>query len=180
MSDDIQYEHTDTEAVEQEVDEEETGSIAKIQKLKEELKVCRAEKEEYLAGWQRSRADFINARKEEEERRSEFARLREEKLLLDLLDIADSFDAAQKFDHEGLEYIHKQFIGILKRYEVSVIDTSVGKKFDPLYHEAIGQVETERADEDDTITEELQRGYSINGRVLRPAKVKVAIFKNKD
>ncbi len=178
MNDDIQYEQTDTEAADRTEGDETAESVEKFKKLKEDLKACRAEKEEYLAGWQRSRADFINARKEEEERRSEFARLREEKILRDLLEVADSFEAARRFDSSGNEQIQKQFFDTLKRHGVSPIDTGVGKKFDPLYHEAIGQTETDRADEDETVVEELQKGYQVNGRVLRPSKVKVALFKN--
>ena len=154
---DIQYEDADVEEGGIEVEDDSAEPLAKIEKLKKALKAVQKEKEEYLAGWQRSRADFINARKEEEERRSEFARLREEKLLLDLLDVADSFSAAEQFNQDGFSQIYKQFIDLLKRYGVSAIDTSIGKKFDPLYHEAIGQIETEQADEDEMIVEELQR-----------------------
>jgi len=176
MKDDIIYDDGDN-TVESEIADGDGAPEQKIAQLKKALAECRKEKEEYLAGWQRSRADFINARKEEEERRSEFARLREEKILRDLLDVADSFDRAAGFNQEGVSHIHKQFADILKHYGVSAIDTSVGKPFDPSYHEAIGQAETDVPEEDDTVKEELQRGYSINGRVLRPAKVKVALYK---
>ena len=160
--------------------EDEGAPASAVKRLKEELKICKKEKEEYLAGWQRSRADFINARKEEEDKRSEFARLKEEKVLRDLLEVADSFDASLAFKTEGVPEMYKQFFDVLRRYGVVAIETSVGKPFDPLYHEAIGQTETDILSEDETVKEELQKGYRINGRVLRPAKVKVAIYKTND
>jgi len=70
----------DEEIIENEVVEEE-GLGDKLKKLREELKLCHKEKSEYLAGWQRAKADFINARKDEEKARAEFAKFAAEKVL---------------------------------------------------------------------------------------------------
>ena len=66
----------------------------RLKKVKDELKSCQKEKEEYLAGWQRAKADFINARKDEEKRMEEFAKFANKSILINFLQVADSVDMA--------------------------------------------------------------------------------------
>ena len=152
---------------------EEDGLNDKLKKLRGELKDCQKEKAEYLAGWQRAKADFINARKDEEKARAEFAKFAAERVLREMLAVADSLEIA------GDKHICAQLRDILKREGVEPIEAS-GIKFDPMRHEALEQVELNDKEKDGVIIEELQKGYKIHDRVLRPSKVKVGVYKNQN
>src|SRR3989338_2189572 len=152
---------------------EETGLNDKLKKLREELKVCQKEKAEYLASWQRAKADFINARRDEDKLRGEFAKYSAEKVLREMLVIADSLEKLGNADGTA---IYKQLTEILKREGVVQIEAK-GIIFNPMYHEALGEIETKGKEEDNVILEELQKGYMLHDRVLRPSKVKVGVLK---
>lgn len=152
---------------------EETGLTEKLKKLREELKTCQKEKADYLAGWQRAKADFINARKDEEKARAEFAKFAAEKVLREMLAVADSLELAGGANGA----IYAQLREILKREGVEPIEAE-GAQFDPLHHDALEQIEVSEKEKDGMVLEEMQKGYAIFDRVLRPAKVKVGIYKN--
>ena len=152
---------------------EETGLNDKLKKLREELKICHKEKADYLAGWQRAKADFINARRDEDKLRGEFAKYSAEKVLMEMLVIADSLGLSGNAE---CKLISNQLKEILKREGVVEIEAK-GIIFNPMYHEALGEVETKNKDEDGVILEELQKGYMMYDRVLRPSKVKIGIYK---
>ncbi|MBM3257751.1 MAG: nucleotide exchange factor GrpE [Candidatus Nealsonbacteria bacterium] len=146
--------------------------------LKKKLEECSKQKDEYLAGWQRARADFLNYKKEEMERISALLVYSGEELILKILPILDNFELIEKKMPEelkkdenvkGILQIKSQILDFLKNQGVEEIK-SVGEKFDPNLHEAI---ETQEGGESGIILEEVQKGYVINGRLLRPAKVKV-------
>lgn len=162
----------DGEMIEEEYIEE-TGLNEKLKKLREELKVCRQEKADYLAGWQRAKADFINARRDEEKNRGEFAKYAGENIFREILKIADSLELSGS---EECKLIMRQLLEILKKDGVVPIE-SKGLVFNPMYHEALGQTETKNKDEDGIITDELQKGYMMHEKVLRPSKVKVSVYK---
>jgi len=152
-----------------------------IEELKKKLEETEKLKNEYLAGWQRARADLINYKKEEMERVGGLMKVAQEGLIIELLPILDNFDIAEKNipnelkDNEtikGFLQIKQQILDFLKKKGVEEIK-SIGEKFDPLYHEVVGEVDTDEV-ETGVIVEEIQKGYKIEGRVLRPAKVKVA------
>lgn len=149
----------------------------KLRKLREELKLCQKEKADYLAGWQRAKADFINARNDEEKVRAEFAKYAAERVLREMLAVADSLLASHSLGEGGEDPIYNQLLDILKREGVTPIE-ALGKKFDPLYHEALEQVEVNDKEKDGVALEELQKGYIMHNRVLRPSKVKVGILKS--
>jgi len=175
---------------------EEIKKELNIEELKKKLEECQKLKEEYLAGWQRSRADFLNYKKEEIERIEEILKYGGEEFILKILPILDNFDLAEKKLPEdlknndsikGLLQIKTQILDFLRIQGVEEIKT-IGEKFDPNFHEAVEQVEEsklssspsafareiEAKDKDSgIIVEEVQKGYKINGRLLRPAKVKV-------
>ncbi|MEW5908076.1 MAG: nucleotide exchange factor GrpE [Patescibacteria group bacterium] len=166
--------------------EEEGENIQnKIKKIKEELKNCQKEKEEYLTGWQRAKADFINARKEEEENRKELIKSAEENLIKELLAVLDGFEAAfedkswQTLDknwQDGLKSLYNQFLDTFKKYNLTLID-SQGKIFDPQEHEAIDEIEVNNQEMAGKVVKELRKGYKINQKVLRPAQVRVGRYK---
>jgi molecular chaperone GrpE (heat shock protein) len=153
----------------------------KFKKLKDELNICKKEKEEYLAGWQRAKADFINYKKDEEKNREEFAKFTAKNILYDMLQVLDSIDIA--FLHkesEGIKEIKSQFLEVLRRNGVEEIAVENGIKFNPFEHESIIEAEVETKDSDGVIIEELQKGYKLFNRVLRPSKVKVGVYKIKN
>ena len=150
----------------------------KIKKLKEKLIKCGGEKQEYLTGWQRAQADFINYRKRQEEPMGEWLKMAEVGLVTELLIVLDTLDAVKNNLHsmlnvqvEEVDSIRKQLMDILSKRGLEEIK-AVGEKFSPEFHEAIEQVEA--GEEEGVITEEAQKGYLLNGRVIRTSKVKVA------
>jgi len=152
----------------------------KLEEVKKKLEKCEKEKEEYLAGWQRARADFLNYKKDEKERMENIIKYAGEDLILEILPILDNFEKAEKYlpsDFRENEYI-KGFLHIkaqleefLKKQGVEEIE-ALDKKFDPYFHEAIEMVERKDR-ESGLIIEEVQKGYKLHGKVIRPAKVKV-------
>lgn len=153
----------------------------KIKKLNEELKKCRKEKEEYLAGWQRAKADFINARKDEEKQREQIIKFANQMFVWDLLTVLDSFELALTASDKtsgnaenvfkGFSLIKLQFEDILKKYGLKTVK-SAGEKFNPEIHESVAEVDFGK--ESGIVVEEIQKGYTFHGKVIRPAKVKVS------
>lgn len=141
--------------------------------LKKELEECQKLKDEYLAGWQRARADLLNYKKDEKERVGDVLKYACDGLILKMLPLLDNFDVALKhLPDQGFSQIRKQFQDFLKDQDVEEIK-SVGEKFDPNLHEVVKEIETEDK-ESGVVLEEVQKGYKINGRLLRPAKVKIS------
>jgi len=137
--------------------------------------------EELWDRYVRLQADFDNYRKRSFRERTEFIKFANEGLILELLGILDNFErgikaADQKKDftllHQGVDMISRQLHGLLEEKGLRRIKV-VGEKFDPHRHEALEVIEDE-AQQSDTVVEELQPGYIFNGRIIRPAKVKVA------
>src|SRR3989338_9879163 len=117
MADDDEelIEELETEDTEMEEVDVEEAALEKIKKLKEKLKSVEREKSEYLAGWQRAKADFINARNDEEKARAEFAKFAAERVLREMLAVADSLLARRSFGKDGEDPIHNQLVDILKK-----------------------------------------------------------------
>ena len=161
--------------------EEEKQKELNLEELKKKLEECQKLKDEYLAGWQRARANFLNYKKEELERIGELIKYADVGLILKILPILDNFDLAEKKLSENLKndenikgvlQIKTQIQDFLKNQEVEEIKT-VGEKFDPNFQEVVEEIE--KADcEPGTVIEEIQKGYKIHGRLLRPAKVRVS------
>ncbi|MEK7599150.1 MAG: nucleotide exchange factor GrpE [Patescibacteria group bacterium] len=164
--------------------EEDSGSeIAdKIKKIKEELKGCRKNADEYLAGWQRAKADLINSRKDEEKRRESIIKYANERLLYEILDILDGLekalsqpDLAEQWK-TGFGNIRNKLLQIARGYGLSLIE-SEGGLFNPAEHESVAEEEVSNPDQDQKILAEIQKGYKIYDKVLRPVKVKIGIYK---
>ena len=151
------------------------------EEIKKKLAECQKLKDEYLAGWQRARADFLNYKKEEMERIKGFLDYEKEEFILKILPILDNLDLAEKklpenlkndANVKGILQIKNQILDFLKSENVEEIKCK-GEKFDPIFHEAVSEVEGENAEAQE-ILEEIQKGYKINGRLLRVAKVRVS------
>jgi len=155
--------------------------LKECEKLKSGLANAVADKDKYLAGWKRAQADFINYKKEERERTAELVKYSNEKIILKILPILDNIYIAEKKipddlkDNEwvrGLLQIKNQILDFLKIYEVKGIK-SAGEKFNPEFHEAVEEVEDKNL-ESGIIIEEIKKGYIINNKVIRPARVKIS------
>lgn len=138
------------------------------------------ETEEYKSGWQRALADYKNLQREISERRGEWARLSEQQILEEFIPVYDHLKLAiQGIKNkeqgvsdpwvDGVNHVLRQFAEILKNHGVEEIKT-VGEKFDPELHEAVGE---EDGEETGKILREIFAGYMMNGKVIRPAKVVV-------
>lgn len=153
---------------------EATSDVAKaeekIKKVKDKFKHCEQERAEYLAGWQRAKADLINYKKEQEAKISEIFKFANEGLVLEILPVLDSFELAMKHSKDnGVEQIYNQLKNILKSHGIEEIQ-AIGEKFNPEFHESVGEVEGK---EQGIIVEEIQKGYTLNGKVIRASKVKI-------
>ncbi len=158
-----------------------------VKKLREENKKLRSEKDEYLTGWQRAKADYVNLQKELNEVRLNSLNIGKEKTINGILPVIDSFDMAfsnkeawEKVDSNwrtGIEYIYQQFTKSLEDLNVFKIN-DLNIDFNPLMHEPIDTVETTDSELENKIAEVVQAGYIIKGtgmqeKIIRPAKVKV-------
>ena len=146
----------------------------------EKLKEARRMAEEFKDKYLRAHAELDNARKRLIREKEEYIKFANEDILSEILYAVDNFDRAlehmngtQKVESvfDGIKMIQKQFHSILERNGVTRIEAA-GKKFDPALHEAVEHVEAD-AGKEDIVTEEIQAGYLLNGRLLRPAVVKV-------
>ncbi|WP_368504856.1 nucleotide exchange factor GrpE [Alkalihalophilus sp. As8PL] len=128
----------------------------------------------------RLQADYDNFRRRSREEKEAAAKYRSQSLVEGLLPVVDSFERALLIKPEaeetqsllsGIEMVYRQLQETLKNEGVEVIET-VGQSFDPHLHQAVMQV-TEEGFESNQIVEELQKGYKLKDRVLRPSMVKV-------
>jgi len=153
------------------------------EKTRKELIFCQKEREEYLNGWKREKANFLNYKKEEIDKIKEIIEYNTENLILKILPIIDNFDLASekisekmKKENEfikGFLQIKSSLESFLKNEGVEEINC-LGEPFDPHFHEAIEVIESEKKQENNIIIKELEKGYIIKGKLLRPSKVRVA------
>ncbi len=143
----------------------------------EALAVEKKRAEEYLANWQRAQADFINYKRRTEQERQEFNSYANANLLCNILPVLDDFERALKAVPKeyanddwvkGVRLVEKKFRTILEGHGVKPI-TCLGEPFDPNLHEAIRQEKGKEG----IITEEFLKGYMLNDKLLRAAKVAV-------
>jgi len=171
------------EQVEGEAGDPEAAEGKKIAKMREELSACRKERTEYMDGWQRAKADYVNALK----RFGEDAKASELKGKVKAVEILlPAFDALERAkEHLNLEASlpsDEGFLAIAKQIESAFASLGleeigkVGERFDPAIHEAFAQDVADSIETDDTITAVLEKGWKVGDFVIRPAKVKVAHF----
>ena len=154
--------------------------LERIESLERELADTRAKGEEHLYNWQRSAADFANYKRRTEEERSAATRFSAALLIGKLLAVLDDFDRALESvpadAHdpwiEGVQLVERKLRSVLESEGVSPIE-AVGKPFDPNLHEAVAHEET-TDHADNAVIGEVQRGYMLHDRILRPSLVRVA------
>jgi molecular chaperone GrpE len=161
--------------------EEEPEELSELEKLQKELEEAKTQAAEYLDGWQRAQAEFSNYKKRQEAERAQVRAFANADLLRKLLPIVDDFERAATtlppdLAHltwcEGIFMIRRKLDGVLESEGVKPIETE-GQSFDPRYHEAVTYEEVSGYEEGQIIGE-VQRGYILDERVLRPALVRVA------
>ena len=158
------------------VAEEATEESAK--KLRERLKIAEAKAKEYLDGWQRSQADFVNIRRRDEEAKAEFLKFARLSLIEELIPVLDSFNLALAHGNKDVKPVYDQFFAVLKQNGLEELDP-MGETFDPKSHEAVGVVLTDEPEKDHKILEVIQKGYILFGKIIRPAKVKIGELSDK-
>jgi len=160
----------------------ETKALTEAELLKAELAKAQSTIADYTDHLKRLQAEFENYCKRVEKERKDFAGNASERLVVKLLLIIDDFERAMatlkgvpEEARKGIELISKNLHKILHEEHVEHIN-AVGQKFDPYKHEVLLKIESEKSE--DTVLEELQKGYTMNGKVIRYAKVKVSAGKN--
>ncbi len=147
-----------------------------------ELDKVRAERDEYLAGWQRAKADFANAKKRMDESLIEYRKLATEGLVEELIPVLQSFEMAfankeawEKADKNwraGVEHIHTQLRSVLEQNGLTEVNP-LGQAFDPNRDEAIEFVPVDDASQANKVISVISKGYGLNGKTIRAPKVRV-------
>lgn len=154
-----------------------TSPREREKKLLGRIKDAEDKAKEYLDGWQKSQADFVNLRKRDEEDKKSFMKFASQGLVEELIPVLDSFNIALAEGHEDLRPIYNQFLKILKQNGLEEVE-ALGETFDPRRHESVGVERVEKESDDQKVIQVLQNGYALAGRVLRPAKVRIGEFNN--
>ncbi len=174
----------------EEVDEDGEQNVkVTIKKLREKIKKLESEKQEYLDLSQRTRADYVNFKKEVESNLVSNRKFATKRFIEELLPVLDSYDMAQgnaeaweKVDKNwrvGIEYIFNQFKTVLENEGVTQFG-KIGDSFNPELHETMLSVEVNNENEDEKIVKVLQNGYKMHDSILRPARVHVGQFKKEN
>ncbi|MFB0535549.1 MAG: nucleotide exchange factor GrpE [Anaerolineae bacterium] len=155
--------------------------VDELTTLRRELEEQKAKADEYLDGWQRARAEFANFRKRIEKEQEDMVKFANGVFITKLLPVMDDFERAfQTLPPnlvsmtwlEGVALIQRKLQMLLEQEEVTVIETE-GQMFDPTLHQAVTHEESEDHEEGQIIGE-VQKGYSMGDKVLRPSLVRVA------
>ncbi len=172
----------DLEFVETDAMGDELKDKTKIKQLREDLKKAQSEASENLTALQRSRADYVNLKKELDEVRNDVKQKTTERVVMDFLPVLDSFDMAMgnteawnAVDQNwrvGVEYIYSQLKTTLDNHGISAID-AVNVEFDPNLHEPMKTEDADDASLDHKIAQIIQKGYKMGDKVIRPARVVV-------
>lgn len=151
-----------------------------ISDIKEKIANLEKEVQDNLAGWQRTKADFLNYKRDQEKVFADFKSFANEDIVLKLLPTVDSFELATKHLPEelkssdwakGIMCIKGLFENFLKEVGVNEI-RALGEKFDPNLFEAVAEEESE--EDEGVVIEEIQKGYRLGERLIRPGKVKIS------
>jgi molecular chaperone GrpE len=148
----------------------------------QELQNLKRERDDLYDRLLRKQAEFENYKKRMDREKSEFMQFASSDLMKELLNALDSFDlalhnagsgAGKESTQRGFELIYKQLLDTMARFGLKSIEAK-GKKFDPNFHQAVS---TEPSDdvEENTVIKEMRKGYTLNGRLLRPAMVSVSV-----
>ncbi len=156
-----------------------------LEELSSKVKELEKERDEIRECFLRLQAEFDNYHKRTQKEMEEFRERAHEGVICDILYILDNIEraleAAEKGADkesllEGMRLIHKQFKEALKRFGVEEV-TALYSKFDPNLHQAVMQIDGDEKEKDETVVHEVEKGYLLKGRLLRPSKVVVCRYK---
>lgn len=159
----------------------EVAQADETESLRAALDESQAKAQEYLDGWQRARADFVNYKKRVEREQAQVYQNAAASIFKRFLDVLDDLDRALKNKPQegeaaawssGIELVYRKFLSILESEGVSVMQAE-GEMFDPNLHEAISQEDNDHY-ESGRIIEVVKNGYMMGDKVIRPALVRVA------
>jgi len=178
-----EVEETDQEPIETSNEEEskaeEKKELTPMEQLQEQIRLKDEEIANQKDTFLREKAELENFKKRLTKEKDDFVQFANERLLQELIQIEDNLERALEVPNatleslkEGVEMIQKQFSTFLKNQKVEPIE-AIGKAFDPTLHEVLNQQESEEHEEN-TVIEEYSKGYTLNGRILRPAKVVIS------
>ena len=174
----LQEEELKTEPAEEAQETEEAAEENKEAAAEEEKKEMSAEDEALNMKYMRLMADFQNFKRRTEKEKSDIYAFANEKIVSELLNVIDNFERAlalgQEGDSfvEGMNLIFKQLQGVLEKAGVKEIE-ALGQEFDPNFHNAVMMEDTDEF-ESGKVSCVLQKGYTLNNKVIRPSMVKVA------
>lgn len=163
------------------VEEMENDKEINLEEILEKYNNKIAEYEELSNRYVRLQADFNNFKKRTEKEKESLYQYASQEIITSLLPVMDNFDRALKVDaketnvenlYKGVEMVHKQLIESLQANGLEEIN-SVGEKFDPNYHHAVAQEESEEYEEN-VVIEVFLKGYKVKDKVIRPSMVKVS------
>lgn len=161
------------------------NSAQKMKKLREERDKARKERDEYLAGWQRSKADYVNLQRRMREASSDVAKVAVSGIVGNIIPVFDSLEAARKAAEnagegvqKGIDQVVAQLQSSLKEHGVLRFQPKEGDAFDPERHEPMQTVATEDKNLDNTVHECYQSGFELGGTIIRPARVAVRKFQD--
>ena len=164
---------------EEESKAEEKKELTPMEQLQEQIRLKDEEIANQKDTFLREKAELENFKKRLTKEKDDFVQFANERLLQELIQIEDNLERALEVPNatleslkEGVEMIQKQFSTFLKNQKVESIE-AIGKDFDPTLHEVLNQQESEEHEEN-TVIEEYSKGYTLNGRILRPAKVVIS------
>ena len=178
-----EVEETDQETLETSNEEEnkaeEKKELTPMEQLQEQIRLKDEEIANQKDTFLREKAELENFKKRLTKEKDDFVQFANERLLQELIQIEDNLERALEVPNatleslkEGVEMIQKQFSTFLKNQKVESIE-AIGTDFDPTLHEVLNQQESEEHEEN-TVIEEYSKGYTLNGRILRPAKVVIS------
>jgi molecular chaperone GrpE len=163
------------------LDEGPTEEVNELTVLRQELEEQKSKAAEYLDGWQRARAEFANYKKRTEKEQQDMVKFANGAFITKLLPVMDDFERALQTLPpeligmawlEGITLIQRKLQMLLEQEGVTVIETE-GQMFDPALHQAVTHEESEEYEEGQII-DEMQKGYRMGDKVLRPSSVRVA------
>ena len=149
-----------------------------------DLEECKKLAQEYLDNWKRERADFVNYKKDETKRMGEFLKFSTEGIIMELIDVVDEIEVARKNIPEikelkewldGFDSTLDKLYKFLEKLGVEKIKVK-GAKFDPLFHDVVIAGEVVNGINPEYV-EEIRPGYTMHGKVIRPARVKLVAHK---
>jgi molecular chaperone GrpE len=168
-------------------DGDEKSLKQKLKDLQLQLKEKEKEAKENLDGWQRARADLVNKEKQIQTEKVEIYKNAAANLLEEIIPVLDSYEMAKKnkvawesVDNSwrvGVEYIFQQLITVCENAGLRKVNVKIGDIFDVANMSAVEEVSTEDTSQDHTVSDIIQSGYELNGKLLREVKVKIFIKK---